>query len=407
MTNPNPVVDKATDLKQHQDSIKQALALYEANNATESLKLFKALIKQYKQELAAKPQSNLIRNALKDIWQAYSDSVFFGASIRFPDEIQQAKDKEKSNKLSVKSLIFDVFLENEWKKQYLGKFGGPKPKSYSWKNYYLHCESKIDEDSAIENRVKWSVENGHINYFVYLANNFEFNVNNLFFSNGQSLISRSISRGHDALSLYLLDHFPKNFEKDSDGWTPLHYASYSGSTHIVSRLIEEKHPINIKDTGGVMPIHVACFQCFFDVLKLLLFSGSKTNVHSKNGLMPLHISFHKLDLQSTELLIEHGADINQKDPFGRTLLHWTAAKNHEAFMMLLIENNVSINAKDKLGRTALHYAAQLGNSSAIHVLITHKCHLNTLDTFQVSPLITAAFFENSPEASILFENGAR
>jgi ankyrin repeat protein len=393
-----------TGYNQH---IKHAKQLYNDECHQESLAVYNTLITQLKQEFALKPHLKAIRETLYDAWESYASTIFLKTDLSVPDEIRLAKKEQNAQQFSLRSLFETIFLENEWKKQYLGKFGGPKPTTLSWKNYYLHCETTIDNDTNIANRLKWSVENGHINYCIYLLSNYEVSLNDIMYPNQQSMLSRAISRRHDDIAMLLLDHSPKQSPIDSAGWTPLHYAVYNGNQKIITRLLEEKHPINPKDSEGNRPLHIACYNRFFDIVKLLLEQGAKYNIQNNNGFSPLQLSFLNEDLQSTELLIEYGAECNCEDKFGRSLLHYSTAKNNTTFMELLITNKIDLNSKDKLGRTPLHYAAQFGNANAINVLIKNKCDINIADNFGVSPLICSAFFANSLETALLYEHGAR
>jgi len=107
------------------------------------------------------------------------------------------------------------------------------------------------------------------------------------------------------------------------GWTPLHYASFSGRDEIAKILIEHRADVNAKASSGLTPLHFAV----------------------KNG-----------DEKVSQTLIEHRADVNSKTNKGRTPLHYAAWSGKDEIVKILIEKGADVNKKANDGWTPLDYA---------------------------------------------------
>ena len=87
----------------------------------------------------------------------------------------------KTNKIFFKNskiLPVDKFVENEWKKQVNGKYGGPKPSNLSWRQFYNILEKEFEAFDELGKKVSWCVQNGHINLLQTLLikeNDIDFN----------------------------------------------------------------------------------------------------------------------------------------------------------------------------------------------------------------------------------------
>lgn len=63
-------------------------------------------------------------------------------------------------------------------------------------------------------------------------------------------------------------------QKDKDGWTALHWASWSGLDRLSDMLIEKKADINSKEGNGFTPLMLAAMRGNFQVVALLLEKGA-------------------------------------------------------------------------------------------------------------------------------------
>ncbi|XP_070304723.1 caskin-2-like [Salvelinus sp. IW2-2015] len=78
--------------------------------------------------------------------------------------------------------------------------------------------------------------------------------------------------------------------QDSDGFSALHHAALTGTTELLSLLLEAQATVDIKDTNGMRPLHYAAWQGKADSVLLLLRAGASVNTPSQDGQIPLHLS---------------------------------------------------------------------------------------------------------------------
>ena len=97
---------------------------------------------------------------------------------------------------------------------------------------------------------------------------------------------------------------------DSDGWTPLHLAAHYGHADIVSIMLHNNAPVDIRSTNTMAntPLHAALAGRRSDVSKMLIEAGADVNARQHGGWVPLHAAAANGDREMVELLIARGAD---------------------------------------------------------------------------------------------------
>lgn len=79
-------------------------------------------------------------------------------------------------------------------------------------------------------------------------------------------------------------------QKDRDGWTALHWASWSGLDRLSDILIEKKANINDKEGNGFTPLMLAAMRGNFQVAALLLEKGADMGAVNKFGKNALQLA---------------------------------------------------------------------------------------------------------------------
>ena len=79
-------------------------------------------------------------------------------------------------------------------------------------------------------------------------------------------------------------------QKDKDGWTALHWASWSGLDRLSEMLIEKKADINNKEDNGFTPLMLAAMRGNIQVAALLLEKGADMNAVNKFGKTALQLA---------------------------------------------------------------------------------------------------------------------
>lgn len=101
--------------------------------------------------------------------------------------------------------------------------------------------------------------------------------------------------------------------KDSSGWTPLHFASYSNNLECIVLLVHYGAIVNEIDNGRWTPLHRAAQQGLFNMVKFLLQNGANHNLKNVKGYTPLCEAIECGSFECVEILLEHGADVNLGD----------------------------------------------------------------------------------------------
>ncbi|XP_031691281.1 caskin-2 isoform X2 [Oncorhynchus kisutch] len=212
--------------------------------------------------------------------------------------------------------------------------------------------------------------------------------------------------------------------QDSDGFSALHHAALTGTTELLSLLLEAQATVDIKDTNGMRPLHYAAWQGKADSVLLLLRAGASVNTPSQDGQIPLHLSAQYGHYQVSEMLLQHQSNpclLNKanKTPldlaceFGRlkvaqlllssnmvvallegegldftssnTPLHLAARNGHKDIIRLLLKAGIDINRATKAG-TSLHEAALYGKTEVVHLLLDAGIDVNLCNTYNQTAL---------------------
>ncbi|XP_051889156.1 caskin-2-like isoform X2 [Pristis pectinata] len=214
--------------------------------------------------------------------------------------------------------------------------------------------------------------------------------------------------------------------QDSDGFSALHHAALSGSTELISLLLEAQAMVDIKDSNGMRPLHYAAWQGKVEPVRLLLRAGAAVNLASQDGQIPLHLAAQYGHYEVSEMLLQHQSNpciINKakKTPldlaceFGRlkvaqlllnsnmcvallegqskdsadanftTPLHLAAKNGHKDIIKLLIKAGIDANRVAKTG-TALHEAALCGKTEVVRLLLDAGIDVNIRNTYSQTAL---------------------
>tara|TARA_B100001989_G_C24542329_1_gene468389 strand:- start:331 stop:1554 length:1224 start_codon:yes stop_codon:yes gene_type:complete len=351
-----------------------------------------ALLKQYKKsdhnKFVNQTQINELNKDLKLFWNFTNQSILDQLNIEFPYSF---KRKKTLNVMSLKVRFYDKFIEGDWKKQYQGKYGGPKDSKYSWKEWYFKNEAEIEPITNFEEKMKWAINNGHENYLAFLlTQQRKKKIKDLLFEHNTGALSLCIVKDFHNLAKDIITNNQFDNKTDDFGWTDLHHAVYCGNFDICKLLLQKKKAVNCKDNNNLYPIHVAVIKGYYDIVKLLLKHNAKLNYKDSNGNPPLYYALLSKDIDIIDLLLDYGADLKFKDSFGYSYLHIAAKLGLSSIVKYLIKQDIHINEKDKFNRTPLHYAIEFSEISCIDILLKAGANFETIDCLAQTPLITAA-----------------
>ena len=96
------------------------------------------------------------------------------------------------------------------------------------------------------------------------------------------------------------------FSKDTNGWTPLHFAAAKGQKDVALLLLAHKAEVNAKTSEGETPLHWAVGWGHKEVAALLLANKAEVNTKDKDGKTPFQLATDKGRKDVAELLRHHG-----------------------------------------------------------------------------------------------------
>uniref|UniRef100_A0A3Q1H9S2 CASK interacting protein 2 n=1 Tax=Acanthochromis polyacanthus TaxID=80966 RepID=A0A3Q1H9S2_9TELE len=216
-----------------------------------------------------------------------------------------------------------------------------------------------------------------------------------------------------------------NFQ-DCDGFSALHHAALTGTSELLSALLEAQATVDIKDSNGMRPLHYAAWQGKAESVLMLLRSGASVNGVSLDGHIPLHLAAQYGHFEVSEMLLQHQSNpclVNKakKTPldlaceFGRvkvaqlllssnmvvallegerkeptdsaftTPLHLAARNGHKDIIRLLLKAGIDINKTTKSG-TALHEASLYGKTEVVRLLLDAGVDVNIRNTYNQTAL---------------------
>ena len=160
-------------------------------------------------------------------------------------------------------------------------------------------------------------------------------------------------------------------EKNDQGVTAIHYASFRGNVKIIKLLIENGANINISTNRDLNVIHYACqgnrpnslMYFYFELKKIGDFSLIKKQ--DSGGSTPLHWAAYSSaeDVLLYLINLEIFKDENEKQEFidktdyqGYTPLHLGVSSKNVRIVMKLLQNGANPDIGDKKGRTPLDLA---------------------------------------------------
>ncbi|XP_034050481.1 caskin-2-like isoform X2 [Thalassophryne amazonica] len=215
--------------------------------------------------------------------------------------------------------------------------------------------------------------------------------------------------------------------QDGDGFSALHHAALTGTTDLLSLLLDVQATVDIKDINGMRPLHYAAWQGNADSVLLLLRARASVNSASIDGQIPLHLAAQYGHYDVSEMLLQHQSNpclMNKvkKTPldlaceFGRikvaqlllssnmvtpllegkegsdgvdspanTPLHLAAKNGHKDIIKLLLKAGIDINRTTKVG-TSLHEAALYGKTEVVRLLIDAGINVNIRNTYNQTAL---------------------
>ncbi len=137
-----------------------------------------------------------------------------------------------------------------------------------------------------------------------------------------------------------IDRDPSLLEShSSDGWTPLHLASFFGHAELATALLDRGADVNARSANAMKntALHAAAAGGQIELMRLLLARGADANASQHGGWTALHSAAQSGSREMVELLLAHGAFINARADNNQAALDLALGKGHHDVARLLEE----------------------------------------------------------------------
>jgi ankyrin repeat protein len=189
---------------------------------------------------------------------------------------------------------------------------------------------------------------------------------------GQTALARACVFGHADVAQCLIEAGADVDTRDKKGKTPLHHAAYELVGHpwptqqrrgasgcpyaagcpaeaikleVVRLLLANGASVDAReDTDGATPLAYATMTGHREVMKLLVAGGADVSARGNNGATTLHNAAIIGSCEAVELLIASGADVDAKNNDGVTPLYNAASRGHYEVVKLLVAKGADVQA---------------------------------------------------------------
>jgi ankyrin repeat protein len=206
------------------------------------------------------------------------------------------------------------------------------------------------------------------------------------------------------------------YAKDKDGRTLIHWSIMSKNISLLEMLYKifnrSLHHWTTPDSDGATPLHYATVLADVPVIDYLLSIKCDPTSCDNNGLGVIHWSTAIGSVEQMKCLMKDNSDIlrQQTNQELHQPLHLAAASNRATACSFLIEEKVMINARDKDGYTPLHVSCRNGHSHCVSILLDHMTNHTDIDALtndNQSPLHLASSNGHDEVVNTLLSKGVQ
>ena len=156
------------------------------------------------------------------------------------------------------------------------------------------------------------------------------------------------------------------------GMTPLLLAIKNNSNDVATYLIEMGADLNDKDTSGWSSLHWALHRECLKLARIIISKGVNIHLTDSDGKTPIRMAVEYGYEDIVDFLYKHGAVLNEREkPTMRTLLHSAVINGYLNIAAMLITEGADVNAKDNNGKTPLFYTKKYGHGKVGDLLEIH------------------------------------
>ena len=159
-----------------------------------------------------------------------------------------------------------------------------------------------------------------------------------------AIFAASISGDTERLESLLAGNRALIAAVSSDGWTPLHLASFFGKADAARLLLNKGASVSARSTNDMRntALHAAAAGGHSEIVKILLDHGADANARQNSGWAPLHAAALNGDLESARALVAAGADLSVRADNNQRPLDLALTKAHQSMVDFLESNGATL-----------------------------------------------------------------
>ncbi|EQC30076.1 TKL protein kinase [Saprolegnia diclina VS20] len=186
------------------------------------------------------------------------------------------------------------------------------------------------------------------------------------------------TRDLKAITMYLVQHGARTWERDQDNETVLHAVLSRRLGHMATILVDTGGIANLH-SNGQSPLHRACECGVSEVIPVLLAHGADVNAAFRNA-SPLAMSIYAGHADVVAALVASPKiDFNERLEHDYTLLHLATSMGNLAIARVMLQAGIDYDRREaKMGLRAIEMAERLHNHAMVDVLqpaYTHRLAL--------------------------------
>lgn len=169
---------------------------------------------------------------------------------------------------------------------------------------------------------------------------------------GDSLLHLAVMSQDQHMARYLATNADTNINSvNTARMSAMHYSVFTGSTHMVSLVLNRGGYIDATDSSGRTPLVYTVINNQTEMLQLLLDRGANCHVFDNMGETALHHAARSNSPSSVRILTrQRMVDVDASDAAGQTPLHVASMSNSHACVRLLLIAGANCTRKTKAGK---------------------------------------------------------
>ncbi|XP_071720324.1 protein VAPYRIN-LIKE-like [Rutidosis leptorrhynchoides] len=151
-------------------------------------------------------------------------------------------------------------------------------------------------------------------------------------------------------------------------------AAMSGSSYVVSSLLDSGADVNKRDLDNDSVIYLAVKSGDIDTIRVVVESGCEVD-QENDRLLHVAASMNRVDIMEVLCMGYLDLDVNQVDSKGQTPLHIGASYGYVEVLEFLITLGCDPNLVDHSGWSSVHWASWNGHLDAVEVLLSASTYV--------------------------------